>query len=506
MLLVNVDRDSKKSLQEQIVCEILGHIEKGVLTPGAKIPSSRMLAQQLNLSRNTVMNAYQRLLSEGFIETAASSETRISKILPNDLVSISSKQSEIDKTLLQNADKNSTNPDAIKYAPIVFSGPVQEIVNRNGRRILYDFWVGRAHQKLFPSKIWQELLRDCVSYSSRQLAQYGNPAGLESLREAIAEHVRYTRAIPTTPDQVVITVGIQEALNIIARLFVTQGRKVLIENPCYQGAAFVLKSYGAKLIPVPVDSQGLNVSALPKSDHNLIYTTPSHQYPLGYTMSISRRKKLIEWAEKTGAYIIEDDYDSDFRYDSTPLHALAGLSKHGHVIYMGTFSKSVGAGLRLGYMVLPKQLIKPAIQIKTLLNNHNGWLDQAVMAKFIQEGYFERHLRVIRKDYKVRRDVLIEEMRENFGEVDIHGVGGGMHITWTLPEDFPVDAETLKRETVKAGVGLYTMNSGGAIELEKTKHGSRSIILGYSSLDYRQIIEGMKRVKETATRLKLRRK
>ncbi len=499
MLLVTIDRSSKKSLQEQIVSEILTHIESGVLEPGSKIPSSRMLAKQLKLSRNTVMNAYQRLLSEGFIETAASSETRVCKVLPGDLVGIGSGSVESDSKVFERGDNaGSTKP---KYAPVIFSGPVQEIVNKNNRRILYDFWVGRAHQKLFPSKIWQELLRDCIGYSSRQLAQYGNPAGLESLREAIAEHVRYTRAIPATADQVVITVGIQEALNIIARLFVEKGSKVLIENPCYQGAAFVLKSYGAELVPIAVDSQGLDVSALPECGSNLIYTTPSHQYPTGVTMSLERRRKLIEWAERTGTYIIEDDYDSDFRYDTTPLHALSGLSKHGHVIYMGTFSKSVGAGLRLGYMVLPKQLIKPAVQVKTLLNNHNGWLDQAVMAKFIQEGHFERHLRVIRKDYKVRRDVLVEELRKHFMDARIQGLAGGMHITWTLP-DRGVSAEALKLEAVKTGVGLYTMNSGGAIDLADTSNSARQIILGYSSLDERQIVEGIRRVSETLATLK----
>ena len=155
-------------------------------------------------------------------------------------------------------------------------------------------------------------------------------------------------------------------------------------------------------------------------------------------------------------------------------------------------------------MVLPEQLVKPAVQLKTLFNNHNGWLDQVVMAKFIQEGHFERHLRVIRKDYKIRRDMLIEELEKNFGEVELSGAGGGMHVTWTLADNFPVDAETLKREAMKVGVGLYTMNSGGAIELSKTEKGSRRIILGYSSLDHRQIVEGMRRVKETVKRLSLR--
>ena len=492
MLLITIDRESKRSLQEQIVSEILTHIEKGVLEPGSKIPSSRMLAKHLKLSRNTVMNAYQRLVSEGFIETSASSETRVCELLPKELLAVGVKNSEPEKP----ANDDASGSSKTKHAPVIFSGPVQEIVNKNGRRIIYDFWVGRPHPKLFPTKIWQELLRDCIGYSSRQLAQYGNPAGLSSLRDAIAEHVRYTRAIPATGDQVLITVGIQEALNIVARLFVKPGDKVLIENPCYQGAAFVLKSYGVELVPIRVDAEGLDVSKLPEKGSSLIYTTPSHQYPTGVTMSLDRRKKLIEWAERTGTYIIEDDYDSDFRYDSAPLHALSGLSKHGHVIYMGTFSKSVGAGLRLGYMVLPEQLIKPAVQVKTLLNNHNGWLDQAVMAKFIQDGHFERHLRMIRHDYKIRRDALVDELRKNFGNTTIKGRAGGMHVTWTMPK-CSVNAEDLKREAVKTGVGLYTMNSGGAIELVETKKSERQIILGYSSLDERQIAEGISRVRKT---------
>ena len=492
MLLISVDRSSKLSLQEQIVNEILTHIEKGVLAPGSKIPSSRMLAKQLKLSRNTVMNAYQRLLAEGFVETAASSETRVCEVLPKDLISVGSQNDEAENEALD-SQGNYYKP---KHAPVIFSGPVQEIVNKNGRRILYDFWVGRAHQKLFPSKIWQELLKDCIGYSSRQLAQYGDPAGLASLRDAIAEHVRYTRAIPATADQIVITVGIQEALNIVARLFVNKGDKVLIENPCYQGAAFVFRSYGVELVPIRVDSEGLDVSKLPEQGSSLIYTTPSHQYPTGVTMSLERREKLIAWAERTGTYIIEDDYDSDFRYDSAPLHALSGLSKNGHVIYMGTFSKSVGAGLRLGYMVLPQQLVKPAVQVKTLMNNHNGWLDQAVMAKFIQEGHFERHLRMIRHDYKTRRDVLIQELRKNFGNAQIRGADGGMHITWKMPK-CSVSAEELKQEALKTGVGLYTMNCGGAIELTETKKSARDIVLGYSSLDERQIVEGIRRVRKT---------
>ncbi len=487
MLLVSVNKKSKESLQEQIVVQILTHIESGVLEPGSKLPSSRLLAKELKLSRNTVMNAYQRLISEGYIEAVAASETRVCNILPKNLVGIDINSNTAKATA--NACENSE----VSHAPVIFSSPAQEIVNRNLRRTEYDFWVGRPHQKLFPNKIWQHLLLDCISFSTTQIVQYGEPAGFIPLREAIAEHVRYTRAIPATADQILITVGIQEGLNIIARLFVEKNSPVLIENPCYQGAAYVFKSYDAKLIPIPVDDDGLIIDELPETRGNIIYTTPSHQYPLGVTLSLSRREKLLEWAERTGSYIIEDDYDSDFRYDSPPMHALSGMSTNGHVIYLGTFSKSVAAGLRLGYMVLPKQLIKPAVAVKTLLNNHNGWLDQAVMAKFLQEGHFERHLRLIRKYYQTRRDVLLDEMKHKLGDVDVSGKDGGMHITWTMPEGV-ITADKLQSIALSKGVGIYTVNSGGATEIIPTENASRKIILGYSSLDPEEITEGISRI------------
>ncbi len=485
MLLVTVNKKSKESLQEQIVVQILTHIESGILEPGSKLPSSRLLARELKLSRNTVMNAYQRLISEGYIEAVAASETRVCNILPKDLVGID---------IGADSTKAIKSPEKeVRFAPVVFSSPAQDIVNRNLRRTEYDFWVGRPHQKLFPNKIWQHLLLDCISFSTNQIVQYGEPAGFIPLREAIAEHVRYTRAIPATADQIVITVGIQEGLNIIARLFVEKNSPVLVENPCYQGAAYVFKSYDAKLVPIRVDEDGLVVDELPETSGNIIYTTPSHQYPLGVTLSLSRREKLLEWAERTGSYIIEDDYDSDFRYDSPPMHALSGMSSHGHVIYLGTFSKSVAAGLRLGYMVLPKQLIKPAIAVKTLLNNHNGWLDQAVMAKFIQEGHFERHLRLIRKYYQTRRDVLLDEMKHKLGDVDITGQDSGMHVTWTMPEGV-ITANKLQKIALSKGVGIYTFNSGGSVEIIPTENSSRKIILGYSSLDPEEITEGISRI------------
>lgn len=488
MLLVKVDKNSKESLQDQLVAQILEHIENGILEPGAKLPSSRLLAKELKLSRNTVINAYQCLMSEGYIEAVAASQTRVCTILPKNLVEVS------------NTSTDKEIPEAIKpaqqkagFAPIVFTGPVQELVNRNLRRTEYDFWIGRPNKKLFPHKVWQHLVLDCVSLSQNNIVQYGEPAGFLPLREAIAEHVRYSRAIPTSAEQIVVTVGIQEGLNIIAKLFLEKNRPVLIENPCYQGAAYVFQSCGATLIPIPVDDDGLVVDDLPETSGNIIYTTPSHQYPLGATLTLERRKKLIEWAERTGSYIIEDDYDSDFRYDSPPIASLSSLSKNGNVIYLGTFSKSIAAGLRIGYMVLPKQLIDSAIAVKTLFNNHNAWLDQAVLAKFIQEGHFERHLRLIRKDYQTRRDAVLAAMQHHLGDVDISGKDAGMHLTWTMPEG-AIPADKLQSRALSESVGIYTVNSGGSMEVAPSTDASRKVILGYSSLNEDEIAEGIRRM------------
>ena len=263
--------------------------------------------------------------------------------------------------------------------PVLFKGRVPTVVNPNRHKLAIDFWVGRPDPHSFPTNIWRRLIIRNLTSGNPNLTEYRDPAGIFGLRKAIAEHLGPARGINTTPEQVIVVNGSQEALNLVARLLIEKDTRVVTECPCYQGAAYVLESYGAQLNPVRVDKNGLDVSELPQTRISLAYVTPSHQYPMGATLPLERRVRLLDWAWEVGAYIVEDDYDSDFRHHGSPLTAVAGQDRHGCVIYMGTFSKSIGAGLRLGYLVVPNELVDPARTVKTLMDNGHSWLDQAVL-------------------------------------------------------------------------------------------------------------------------------
>jgi len=265
------------------------------------------------------------------------------------------------------------------------------------------------------------------------------------------------------------------------------------ECPCYQGAAYVFNSYGAQINPVPVDEKGLEVAKLPLTRASLAYVTPSHQYPMGVTLALERRVRLLDWAWEVGAYIVEDDYDSDFRHHGSPLTAVAGQDRHGCVIYIGTFSKSIGAGLRLGYLVMPKELVEPARTVKTLMDNGHSWLDQAILADFISSGSYMKHLRNIRHTYLTRRDCLVNSLQEHFGEVRLTGMAGGMHIVWHLPTDFPT-AKEVQMLAQDAGVGVYSLEAAAACDLRRSECSDRALALGYSSVSEKQIRDGVARL------------
>jgi GntR family transcriptional regulator/MocR family aminotransferase len=283
-------------------------------------------------------------------------------------------------------------------------------------------------------------------------------------------------------------------------LFVKEGTPVATENPCYHGAAFLFQSYYARLIQVPVDEMGLDVDRLPKDGAALLYVTPSHQYPLGFTLPIERRLKLLDWARRCGAFIIEDDYDSDFRYRGSPLTALMGLDDYGCVMYLGTFSKSMGAGLRLGYLVVPKSLVSSARSAKALLNNGHAWLDQAAMAEFIRSGAYGNHLRRMRNIYCKRRDCLVETLREHFGPVELSGLESGLHLAWHLPKNLPGALE-LQALALHQGVRIYPIGPGTAYDFDKCHYSPRTLVLGYSSLNEYQIRAGIRRLASALDKL-----
>lgn len=478
---VLLDPKSQQSLQAQIYEQIRKLILGGRLKPGTPLPASRALADQLGVSRNTVMLAYDRLSAEGYLQTRVAIGTFVSFELPEDCLTAKRLASATD-ALIQ---------DFPTRRQIVFEGRPQAVVNQ--QHLAYDFWLGRPDPHSFPIKAWRRIINRKLVTAGTRLTEYRDPAGLIDLRKAIADHIGPARGINVDPDQIIIVAGCQEGLNLTARLLLREGMSVAIENPAYQGAAYLYESYRAQLIPVCVDENGLGVEELPQEGAALLYVTPSHQYPMGFTLSLERRLRLLDWAWRTGTYIVEDDYDSDFRYRGSPIAALMGLDSHGCVIYLGTFSKSIGAGLRIGYLVVPKHLVGPARTAKALLDNGHPWLEQAVLAEFLASGGYDNHLRRIRQSYAERRDCLTDCLKRHFGEVVISGSECGMHVAWHLPEDLP-RAARLQEMAAEHGVGIYTLQSGAAYDFGGCAYSERAIMLGFSSLNEGQIRNGIDRI------------
>ncbi|SFW40898.1 PLP-dependent aminotransferase family protein [Nitrosovibrio sp. Nv17] len=476
-----LDHNSPQSLQGQIFEQLRHLILGGKLKPGTPIPASRVLAEQLGISRNTVLLVYDRLMAEGYLQARKAIGTYVNLELPETSLAATRRI----------ATAVPAQGEAIRQPDIPFIG--QKQTRGNTRHLDFDFFPDRTDLDLFPQKIWRRFINRTFASSSTHFTECGDPGGLLQLREVVADHLGVARGISVTPDQVIITAGSQEGLNLASRLLIKDGTLVATENPCYEGAALLFQSYYAKLAPVPVDESGLDVEQLPKEGVTLLYLTPSHQYPLGFTLPIERRLKLLDWAQRCGAYIIEDDYDSDFRYRGSPLTALMGLDDYGCVMYLGTFSKSMGAGLRLGYLVVPKTLIHATRSAKALLNNGHSWLDQITMAEFIRSGAYGNHLRRMRHVYCKRRDALIEALRQHFGAVELSGVESGLHLAWHLPEGYP-SAPELQELALQHGVGVYAIGAGTAYDYGQSRYSARTLILGFASLNEYQIRAGIRRI------------
>ena len=479
-----LDRSRPATLAVQIVEQLRDAILQGRIAPGTRMPSSRKLADQLDVSRNTVVRAYESLMIEDYVEARPASGMFATQRLPDHKAPPAS-------TPAVASDPVDRSPMPLPYAPI----RAPDLVPRSGNRLTFDFFPGRPSAGLFPLKTWRRLLQASLSHGGAiGLAQYSDPAGLAVLRTAIASHIAAARGIVADVNRIVVTGGVQEGINIAARLFLGAGTVGAIENPCYQGARFAFETWGAEVVAVPVDSEGIVLDALPRTPTALIYVTPSHQYPTGYVLSLERRHALIAWARRSGCYILEDDYDGDFRYEGSPLPSIASLAPD-CTIYLGTFSKSLGAGLRLGYVVVPAPLAGATRRAKALLNNGNSWLDQATLAEMIRSGSYASHLARIRSRYKESRDSLLLALRRQFGSAEISGAASGLHLFWRLPPGVP-DAPVLEEVARRNRVGIYSLASGGAYDATDSDLARRGVILGYAALLPRQIEQGIVRLSE----------
>jgi len=480
-LPIHLARDVSATLQEQIYRQVRDGILAGALRPGLKLPSSRDMAEELAVSRNTVALAFDWLASEGYVECRVGAGTFVAGYLPESALAA-----------LPGAAPPAPIATPGKRAPITFSGRMPASVGRDRPRMAYDFWYGRLDRREFPVGAWRRLILENFSRAGANLSDYGHPAGDPELRAAIASHLGATRGFTAVPERILVTAGAQDGLSLLCRVLVGPGSNVVVEDPCYDSAALLFQSFGATLHPVRIDDEGLIPGLLPSvSDVAMAYITPSHQFPTGATLPIDRRLALLSWAGATGAYIVEDDYDSDFRYDGPPLTALSGLDRDQRVIYLGSFSKSIGAGLRLGYMVLPPELVGPAIAAKSLASYGQPWLDQAVVADFLSTGGHRQHLRRMLKTYRVRRDVLVRALQGAFGpDIRLTGTDAGMHMMWHLPAYLP-GAEVVAAAAARMDVGVYPLPVIGARTFTATEAEARGLILGYSSMSPREIVTGV---------------
>ncbi len=402
-------------------------ILSGELKAGMKLPSTRALADELNISRNTVLNAYRQLLAEGYLQGREGSGTFVANVLPESLLTVS----------------GHSKPKAASQRPVESARPVfseyakaQIAVSQppsNGK-LPRPFLAEAPALDVFPYKLWSRLIVRQARRIPMNTFAYQNSAGYRPLREAIAAHITVSRQVHCTPDQVMIVPGSQGALDLATRMLVNKGDMVWIEDPAYPGARGAFLGSGARVIPVPVDEEGLIVESgikrAPKA--RLVYITPSHEFPLGVTMSISRRLALLDWARRANSYILEDDYDSEFRFAGHPLASLQGLDTAERVIYIGTFSKVLFPSIRIGYMVLPTPLIDSFLKVRRLIDIHSPILEQAVLADFIVEGHYVRHLRRMRTLYAERRNALLEATRDL--PLEMSAPEAGIHCVGWLPE------------------------------------------------------------------------
>ena len=478
---ISVDPDIP--LYQQLYIHLQTAVLAGDLKPGTRLPSTRALATQLNVSRNTVLSAYQQLIAEGYLDGMVGNGTFVAQILPDHLLT-SPQRKHLEEKSLAEPDK----PRFSKQARLQFTVPRMPMAAPDPSGASpRPFRFGIPALQAFPYKLWSRLVVRQARILTPSAFTYQNLLGYRPLREAIAAHVTVSRGVHCTPEQIIIVSGVQGGLDLAARLLINDGDPIWMEDPGYLKARGAFLGSGAKIIPIPVDQEGLLVEAgiARAPGARLAYLTPSHQFPLGVTLSLTRRIALLNWARRVDAYILEDDYDSEYHYTRRPLPALQGMDHDGRVIYIGTFSKVLFPALRLGYLILPPPLVEAFRTVRNLIDTHPPMLEQAVLAEFIGDGHFTRHLRKMRSLYAERRTAILEAACEI--NLEIHPPEAGMHCIAWLPEG--MDAVALVREAANQGIDIAPVSHFSIEPLARN-----GIILGYSEYSVEQIQDGIRRL------------
>jgi GntR family transcriptional regulator / MocR family aminotransferase len=462
----------RTDLSGEIYRQIRQAILDGRLRPGERLSPTREMAAALMVSRSTVTVAYESLLAEGFATSHTGAGTFVSHQFEAKRPASKTRRSTV---------------RSIQVRGVWETIPLPTGFNRAAR---FDFRTGLPDASLFPHRAWRRVVARALRSREMAAGVYENPAGNWDLRAAIARHIGISRSVSGSPDDVIVTNGTQQALDIVARVLLEPGDVVAMEDPGYRPLKELLKALGARVIGVPVDSEGLVVEALP-TEARVVYVTPSHQFPLGVAMSLSRRRALLAWAERNNAVVVEDDYDSEFRFGGRPLEPLQTIDTTGRVVYVGTFSKTLLPTLRLAFMVVPPSLREAAHKAKFVTDWHTATIAQSALAQFIDEGAFARHIRRVGRTYGERHEMLTSEIKRSFGDcLDLVPSSTGLHVAAYARSASVDDIDAIKSRAFDLGVAIQTMTP-----CRVDRKPRAGLVLGYGAIETARIAEGLRRLR-----------
>ena len=458
-LTIALNLTSKIPLYEQIYQYIRNEIKKGILIPGKKLPSTRALAKHLEVSRSTVELAYEQLLSEGYMESVPCKGYYVAQI---------EELYQLQKVFVPVCKRDG-----------------------NTKKYEYDFSVNGIDLNGFPYNVWRKLSKEILMDDRAELFRSGDAQGEYGFRQAICNYLHQARGVICTPEQVIVGAG-SDYLLILLSMILGKNVTIAFEDPTYKQAYRILKEVGHCTIPVPLDKQGMDIRMLEDSGADIAYVTPSHQYPTGIVMPIKRRQELIKWAyQKEDRYIIEDDYDSEFRYKGKPIPALQGYGGEEKVIYLGTFSKSIAPAIRLGYMILPQTLLNKYHEQYRFVSSTVSKVDQLIVQKFMEDGHFERHLNRMRALYKNRHDILMDALKPMEEICTISGENAGVHVLLTF-RNGKTEEEFIEM-AAKRNIRIYGLSE---YYIQHKERDSATILLGYALLTETEIRDATKRLIE----------
>lgn len=475
MLTISIDTKSREPIYEQIYKYIREEIRVGNIPCGTRLPSGRGLAAHLEVSRNTVDMAYGQLLSEGYVEAVPKKGYYVCDL----------------ETMYMEGLAIATDPG-------IDESRQEECLTSHSDEYKIDFSIHGVDMDYFPYEKWRRLMRECLIDDNRELFLSGAHQGDMELRQAVQNYLHQSRGVQCKPSQIIIGAGSDYMLLLLSRILDGIWH-VAMENPVYKQAYTIFRSMGYPVTPVSLDDQGIRMDILEQCNANMVYVTPSHQFPLGTVMSAKRKGKLLAWAgREENRYIIEDDYDSEFRYFGRPIPALQSQDPFGRVIYIGTLSKAIAPGIRMSYMVLPERLVGEYHKEAEFYFSTVSRIDQNVICQFFLQGHFERHLNRMRKVYKMKHDILLQQLKKSNLQIRISGESAGLHLLLEFGEAVEhadrIEA-TLVERARQERVRVYALSEYYIREEMRRP----TILIGFARLREEEIVDGVKRLERAWT-------